>query len=49
MYVLLTLSACTVGTITIIVSLPPSSLAGELSTNEADDSGFFLPRKGMYG
>ena len=42
-YILLTLGVCAVGTVTIIVDaghLLPSSLApGELSTDEADDSG----------
>ena len=43
------INACAVGTAAIIIDTEtmPSSLAGELSTNEADNSGFFSTRKDM--
>ena len=41
------INACAVGTFAIIVNanIMPSSLAGELSTDEADNSGFFSTRR----
>ena len=45
MFVLLILGTCVVGMITIIVDADHCRLPGELSTDEADNSGFFSTQR----